>query len=127
MVDPEWSAGVVLVCPSGKADIESGLQEALELVRKRGDCNVIVDCAALDILNSHHLTSLLRIQKLLHDCGHQLVLCCVREVTQRILSVTGLTEVFDIADDRSDAMVVLETGGSQTTPSDAVPVKGLNA
>lgn len=111
MITQEWSAGMVLVCPSGKADLDGELEEALQLVRDRGDCDVIVDCAALDILSSHHLASLLRIQKLLHDCGHRLVLCSVKEVTWRILSVTGLTEVFDVVGDRSDAMVRVETGG----------------
>ena len=110
MVTQEQSAGVILVCPSGKADIDGELGEALQLVRQRGDCDVIVDCAALDIVSSHHLASLLRIQKLLHDCGHRLVLCNVREVTRRIFSVTGLTEVFDIVGDRSDAMATAEAG-----------------
>jgi len=108
MVTHEQSAGVILACPPGKADIDGELQEALQLARQHDDCDLIVDCAALDIMSSHHLASLLRIQKLLHDCGRRLVLCSVREVTRRIFSVTGLTEVFDIVGDRSDAMATVE-------------------
>jgi len=111
MITQEESAGVVLVYPSGKADLDGEMEKAFQLVRDRGDCDVIVDCAALDIVNSHQLASLLRIQKRLRDCGHRLVLCSVKEVTWRILSVTGLTEVFDVVGDRSDAMIKVEAGG----------------
>ncbi|MBN2129769.1 MAG: STAS domain-containing protein [Sedimentisphaerales bacterium] len=126
MVTQEQPGGVILVYPSTKADIDGELYEALQLSRQRGDCDVIVDCAALDIMSSHHLASLLRIQKLLQDCGHQLILCCVREVTQRIFSVTGLTDVFDMVGDRSEAMARVEAGGGETIRSEPLLGKGPN-
>jgi anti-anti-sigma factor len=101
------SEDIVVVQISNGPEISEELQRVTELVRNRGDCDVVMDFSQVDVVNSHGLAALLRLRKLLCDCGHEFVFCNVGPCTERIFSITGLQEVFDFAGGRSEALTAL--------------------
>lgn len=84
------------------------LKTVTEMVRDRGDCDVVVDFSSVDIVTSSSLSKLLRLRKLLADCGHRLVFCGVAAATRGIFTVTGLDGIFELADDKFVALASLQ-------------------
>lgn len=103
-----WPEDVILVELPPEPKVLEQLRETTQVVRDRGDCDVVVDFSQVDILTSDSLAQLVRLRKLLTDCQHQMTLCCVGPATQRIFSVTGLDEVFTMVEERSDALVTVK-------------------
>jgi len=84
------------------------LKSVTEITRDRGDCDVVVDFCSVDIVTSSSLSKLLKLRKLLADCGHRLVFCSVAAATRGIFTVTGLDGIFEIADDKFVALASLQ-------------------
>ena len=103
-----WSENIILVDLPAEPQIVDELKQVTEMVRDRGDCDVVIDFSKVDIITSSGLSSLLRLRKLLVDCGHQLVFCSVAAATQGIFTVTGLDGVFEAVDDKFVALAGLQ-------------------
>ena len=104
-----WSEDIVLVDLSAEPKIGDELKTVAEIARGRGDCDVILDFSRVDIITSSSLSKLLRLRRLLTDCGHRLVFCSVADVTKGIFTVTSLDGIFEIADDKFVALASLQT------------------
>lgn len=72
-----WSEEILLVDLPQEPELGDELKTITEMVRDRGDCDVVVDFSSVDIVTSSSLSKLLRLRKLLVDCGHRLVFCNV--------------------------------------------------
>jgi len=103
-----WSENIILVDLPAEPQIVDELKEVTEMVRDRGDCDVVIDFSKVDIITSSGLSALLRLRKLLVDCGHQLVFCSVAAATKGIFTVTGLDGVFEVVDDKFVALAGLQ-------------------
>jgi len=112
MAIQNWSDEIVLVELPPEPYICDDLGTVTELVRDRGDCDVVIDFSRVDIVTSSSLSKLLRLQKLLADCGHRLIICGLAPATAGIFTVTGLEELFEIVDDKSVALASLQIVGS---------------
>lgn len=106
-----WSESVILAEIPHEPRMRSELRTLTELVRDRGDCDVVIDFSDVDIMTSTSISGLLRLRKLLAGCGHRLVFCNVAAATRAIFSVAGLDEIFEFSDDRFGALARLESGG----------------
>ena len=106
-----WSEDIILVDMPAEPNIVDELKEVTEMARDRGDCDVVIDFSNVDIITSSSLSSLLRLRKLLVDCGHQLVFCSVAAATKGIFTVTGLDGVFEVVDDKFVALAGLQIVG----------------
>ena len=106
-----WSEDTILVDLPAEPDMGEELKTVTEIVRDRGDCEVVVDFSKVDIVTSSSLSKLLRLRKLVGDCGHRLVFCCVAPATKGIFTVTGLDGVFEIVDDKFVALACLQMVG----------------
>lgn len=113
----DWSASVVLVelCPEPQASEE--IERVIRHICDRGNCDVVMDFSNVTILTSTSLAALLRLRKLLGDCGQRLLLCCVDSATKGIISVTGLDGVFEIVDDKFDALATVQALPNSSTTS----------
>jgi len=69
----DWSDDIVLVDLPQEPQIGDELKAVTEMVRDRGDCDVVVDFSNVDIVTSSSLSKFLKLRKLLSDCGHKLV------------------------------------------------------
>ena len=58
------------------------MKAVTEIVRDRGDCDVVIDFSSVDIITSSSLSALLKLHKLLTDCRHRLVFCSVAAATK---------------------------------------------
>lgn len=103
-----WSDDIVLVDLPAEPQIGDELKDVIEIVRDRGDCDVVLDFSSIDIIISSSLSKLLKLRKLLADCGHRLVFCNTAAATRGIFTITGLDEVFDFADDKFAALAGLQ-------------------
>jgi anti-anti-sigma regulatory factor len=106
-----WSENVILVELPPEPEFGEELKSATEIVRDRGDCDVILDFSSVDIVTSSSLSKLLKLRKLLVDCGHQLIFCSIASATRGIFTVTGLDGVFEVVDDKFAALATLQMVG----------------
>ncbi|MBA7631957.1 hypothetical protein ES703_39495 [subsurface metagenome] len=104
----DWSEDVILVDLPQEPEMGEELKTVTEMVRDRGNCEVVVDFSSVDIITSSSLSKLLKLRKLLGDCGHRLIFCNVAAATKGIFTVTGLDGIFEIADDKFVALASLQ-------------------
>ncbi len=85
-------------------------QDVKGLLQKAADqrCHFIVDLQEVDMLTAVSITLFLRLKKNLADSGKKLVLCRVNPYIKGLFMIVGLEEFFEIADDLSVAMKLLE-------------------
>jgi len=103
-----WSENIILVDMAQEPEMSDELKGVIETVRDRGDCDVVIDFSSIDIVTSSSLSKLLKLRKLLGDCGHRLVFCSVAPATRGIFTVTGLDGIFELADDKFVALASLQ-------------------
>jgi anti-anti-sigma factor len=106
-----WSEDIILVDLPQEPELGDELKTATAAVRDRGDCEVVVDFSNVDIITSSSLSKLLKLRKLLGDCGHRLVFCSVAPATKGIFTITGLDGIFEIVDDKFVALASLQMVG----------------
>jgi anti-anti-sigma factor len=106
-----WSEEIILVDLPAEPEMGEELKTVTQIVRDRGDCEVVVDFSKVDIVTSSSLSKLLRLKKLMSDCGHRLVFCNVAPATKGIFTVTGLDGIFEIVDDKFVALASLQMVG----------------
>ncbi|UCG50195.1 MAG: STAS domain-containing protein [Phycisphaerales bacterium] len=106
-----WSEDVILVDLPPEPEMSDELKTATGMVRDRGDCDVVVDFSSVDIVTSSSLSKLLKLRKMVGDCGHRLVFCNVAAATKGIFTVTGLDGIFELADDKFVALASLQMVG----------------
>ena len=104
----DWSEDIILVDLPAELQAGDELETVTQIVRDRGDCEVIVDFSSVDIVTSSSLSKLLKLRKLLTDCGHQLVFCNAAPATKKIFTITGLGEIFEFVDDKFTALAGLQ-------------------
>jgi anti-anti-sigma factor len=104
-----WSDDIILVDLTREPRMRGELKTLIEIVRDRGDCDVVVDFSNIDIMTSTSISGLLRLRKLLTDCGHRLIFCNVSPATRSVFGVVGLDEVFEFAEDKFAALAALQS------------------
>lgn len=103
-----WSENIILVDLPAEPQMGDELKTVTDIVRDRGDCDVVVDFSSVDIITSSSLSKLLKLRKLLLDWDQQLVFCNVASATKGIFAVTGLAGIFEIVDDKFVALASLQ-------------------
>ena len=103
-----WSEDIILVDLPQEPDMGDELKAVTETVRDRGDCEVVIDFSSVDIITSSSISKLLKLRKLLTDCGHSLIFCSVAAATRSIFTVTGIDELFEFVDDKFTALAGLQ-------------------
>ena len=106
-----WSESVVLIDLPAEPEITDELKAVVEIVRDRGDCDVVVDFSSVDIITSSSISSLLKLRKLLTDCQRRLIFCSVPPATKNVFTVTGIDEIFEFVDDKFVALASLQLVG----------------
>ncbi len=100
----DWSENSILVDLPGEPEMGNELITVTEMVRDRGDCDVVIDFSGVDIVTSSSLSKLLNLRKMLSDSGHKLVLCSIASATKGIFMITGLDGNFEFANDKSEVL-----------------------
>ena len=103
----ELAENVILVDAPAEPGLNEELKNVTEVVRERGNCDVVIDFSHVDIVTSSSLSKLLKLRKLLIDCEHRLVLCNVAAATKGIFSITALDGIFEMVEDQFAALATL--------------------
>lgn len=103
-----WSDDIILVDLLPEPELVDELKSVIEIVRDRGDCDVVIDFSNVDIITSSALSGLLKLNKLVTDCCHKLVLCNVAAATKGVFTITGLDVIFDFVDEKFVALAGLQ-------------------
>jgi anti-anti-sigma factor len=103
-----WSENIVLVDLPAEPEITDELKTVTEIARDRGDCDIVIDFSGVDIVTSSSLSSMLKLRKLLSDCGKRLVFCNVAAATRNVFVTTGIDEIFEFAEDKFIALAGLQ-------------------
>jgi anti-anti-sigma factor len=103
-----WSENIILVTLAEEPQMGEELRTVIEIVRDRGDSDVVIDFADVDIVTSSSIAKILKLRKALRDCKRRLVLCDVKNATRGIFMVTGLDSVFEFVDDKFIALASLQ-------------------
>ncbi len=105
----DWSENIIVVDLPQEPDLGDELEALTDIVRNRGNCEVVLDFSEVDIVTSSSLSKLLKLRKLLTDCGHKFVFCNLAPATKGIFTVTGLDDdVFEFVDDKFVALAGLQ-------------------
>lgn len=105
-----WSENIILVNIAPEPQMSEELRTVTEIIRDRGDCDVVVDFSDVEIVTSSNLAKLLKLRKVLHEQDHQLILCGVGVRTKAIFLVTGLENVFEFVENQALALTGLQIG-----------------
>ena len=106
-----WSEDILLMDLPPEPEMGDELKTLIAMVRDRGDCDVVIDFSNVDIVTSSSLSKLLKLRKMLGDCGHRLLFCSVAAATKGIFTVTGLDGIFEITADKFVALASLQMIG----------------
>ena len=103
-----WSEDIILVDLLQEPAMSEELESVTKMVCDRGDCEVVIDFSDVDIITSSNISKLLKLCKLLGDCGHKLIFCNVSPATKGIFTVTGIDDIFEFVDDKFIALAGLQ-------------------
>jgi anti-sigma B factor antagonist len=81
-----------------------GLDDKLYALIGRGHTKAIIDLSGCDWINSTGLGRLIHHSTSFKDVKGELKLACLTEKIDRIITITRLSEVFDITDSVDDAL-----------------------
>jgi anti-anti-sigma factor len=95
-----WSEDTIFIDLHREPTMRDELRTVTDIVHDRGDCNVILDFSAVDIITSSSLSALLKLRQSLTDNGHRLIFCDIQAFTKKAFEVTGLDGIFELADDK---------------------------
>ena len=110
------SENIILVTvPSEKLKRTDELKNLNEAIGENCQCDVIIDFAGVEIINSWNISNLLILKDMLEKAGRKLVLCNVNTPTKCIFVVAGLSETFVFAKDRKAALEVIQQTDSPLT------------
>jgi anti-anti-sigma factor len=99
-----WSKDMIVVNLPQRLEDHNELQTVAEMVREKGDFNVVVDFSSVDVVGSTIFAALLELRQVLQDSGHQLVLCGLSPAAKGVFSIARLDSVFEFVEDRFAAL-----------------------
>ncbi len=109
MVIQNFSEDILVVdLPSTEPQLGNELKHLNETISTNNDCDVVIDFFRVEIVNSSDISNLLTLRALLHEHGHQLILCNVSVLTKGIFTVAGLDAVFEFAEDKNAALAAIQ-------------------
>ncbi len=89
--------GQVVVALRGELDVADALGVAAALaVFVARECEIIVDLAGLEFIDCSGVTALVRARNQARDAGGDLLLASAQQQVLRVLTLTGLIDVFSV-------------------------------
>ncbi|RKY05844.1 MAG: hypothetical protein DRP66_10020 [Planctomycetota bacterium] len=104
----QWSDNIILLNLAQEPQLGEELQAAIAMATDKGDCDVVVDFAEVDIITSSSIAKLLKLRKVLVDCEHRLVLSSQKPRVYKVFTLTGLDSVFEFVEDQFLALAGLQ-------------------
>ena len=106
-----WSENIILVDLPQEPEMADELEAVNEMVSDGGNYDVVIDFSSVDMVTSSSLSGLLKLREPLVERGRRLILCGTAAAIKGVLTITGLDAVFELADDKFEALATLEMNG----------------
>jgi len=106
-----WSDNIIIVDLPEEPEMAEELETLVEMISDQDHCSMVIDFSSVGIVTSSSLSKLLHLHKKLVGCGRRLVFCGIPAATRGVFTVTGLDQVFELADDKFAALATLEMIG----------------
>ncbi|MEM8963805.1 MAG: STAS domain-containing protein [Acidobacteriota bacterium] len=106
-IDSNVVDGVAVLSPKGKITIGVGdvaLREAVHDVLDNGERNILIDLSGVSTMDSSGVGELVSAYTTVKNRGGMLKLCSVPSKVTDILQMTQLITVFEVYDDRAEAL-----------------------
>src|SRR3989339_1445521 len=104
----KWSEDIMVVDLNDEPQLTDDLKVVAEQFKQNGDCDAVLDFTQVEIITSSTLSALLKLRKMLADCGRRLIFCNCSAAIRGVFKVTGLDEVFEFTDDKFVALATLQ-------------------
>jgi len=111
MAIQHWSDNIIVVDLPYEPEMAEELETLVDMLSDLDHCSVVIDFSSVSIVTSSSLSKLLELRKHLVDCSSRLIFCGIPPATRGVFTVTGLDQVFEIADDKFAALATLEMIG----------------
>lgn len=94
------SQDVILVDLPEDLAIHRELQTVTAVLRAGCVCDVVVDFSRVRVVGGAWLTQLQKIQRLVHEGGHKLILCDVAPAMRGVFTIARIDDLFEFAEER---------------------------
>jgi anti-anti-sigma factor len=111
MAIQHWSDNIIVVDLPLEPEMADELETLVDMLSDLDHCSVVIDFSNVSIVTSSSLSKLLELRKHLVDCSRRLIFCGIPPATRSVFTVTGLDQVFELADDKFAALATLEMIG----------------
>ena len=85
------------------------LEAVTQIVRDRGECDVVINFFDVDIVTSLSICKFIILRTLLTECGCKLIFSNVSAATKNIFRISGLESIFDFVDDKFVALASIQS------------------
>ena len=106
---------ILVTVPTERLKRTDELKNLNEAIGENPKCDMIIDFAGVEIINSWNISNLLILKDIMEKAGRKLVLCSVNTATKCIFVVAGLSETFVFADTQSEALDIIRQTNSPVT------------
>jgi len=106
---------ILVTVPTERLKRTDELKNLNEAIGENPKCDVIIDFAGVEIINSWNISNLLILKDIMEKAGRKLVLCSANTPTKCIFVVAGLSETFVFADTQSAALDIIRQTNSPVT------------
>jgi len=98
--------GITILTPVGKIDVNSSkiFQGKFSVISKRGDKNIIIDCANISYASSSGLRVFLMFLKHTGKTKGKLVMCGMNEIIYEVFDISGFLPIFNIKENLQEAL-----------------------
>jgi stage II sporulation protein AA (anti-sigma F factor antagonist) len=109
----EKRAGVVIVAPAGRLDVNTSAELEKRLLDKvvAGETRFVVDLVGVEYISSPGLRVLLLLAKKLKERSGHLVLSSLGPAVRQVFELAGLLPVFAVEASREQAVARIASGG----------------
>jgi anti-sigma B factor antagonist len=85
-------------------DDNDSLKNGFSSLLDEGYKNIILDLSKTEYISSLVLASFVFMLKKVKESGGNIIFCCINKKIKEILTITNLDKIFDIANDRQEAI-----------------------
>ena len=112
-----WYDNTIIVDLPAEPQIRERLDRIIKIVHESRVGDIVIDFSQVGIINSLSLSGLLQLRKVLGEAGQRLILSSVSPMTKKIFTVTCLDANFEFANDKSAALLSVQSHKRESTSS----------
>ncbi|MBK8266951.1 MAG: STAS domain-containing protein [Planctomycetes bacterium] len=109
MAVKDWSENIIVGELQDDPLFSEDLNMLQEMIESRQNCNVVLDFANVNYLNSSNIAKLLKLRKHMIGNGNgKLRLCAINTGVWGVFLVTGLDKIFDFCDNVASGLASVQ-------------------